>query len=451
MSLEATRVDKADEGRVYFFISSTLLLGLVLRILLSNYGTYDPDFGTWRAWAYAIYHTGFYEFYSKIWCDYMPGYLYILWILQLVHETFKDLNYEILFKLPANLSDLGISIVIFFALKKITTLRISFLSSIIYFFNPASLSNSTFWGQVDSVHALPILLSIFMGLNRRYILSGVFASCAFMIKPQSIVVFPILGILSLEGFLIREESKSPIKLLPSIKFLLTALLTIYVITLPFIFFKIDDVFGLFTAPVIFIMDRFQAAYTQYNQASLNAFNFWGMVAMWQSDQIEFLGVTYQRWGTLVFAMIYITVVGFIIGLMTKRRSLISSEFNYKIYQGVTIILFALFLYVTRAHERHLLPTIALFTIIAFRNWIFWLSYGLTSLIYVINMFYAYLELTMRNFPAPVYLSLIKEFTFGLGLLLIVIFLILFVDYMRSFLTVYQNQESIIKKGEGVVS
>ncbi len=451
MSLEVSRINKCDEKGSYLFLSLVLLLGLILRIILSSYGTYDPDFGTWRAWAYGIYHTGFYEFYSKIWCDYMPGYIYILWFLQLFHETFKQIPYEVLFKLPANLSDLGISVIIFIALKKITTIRVAFLSSIIYFFNPASLSNSTFWGQVDSVHTLPILLSIFMGLKRRYILSGVFASCAFMIKPQSIVVFPLLGILALERLLVREEAKSTINLLPIIAFSITALLTIVVITLPFIFYKIDDFFSLFIDPVIFLGDRFQGAYTQYKVASLNAFNFWGMVAMWRSDQTEFLGVTYQRWGTLVFAMIYITVVVFIISLMTKRASLISSEFDYRIYQGVTIILFALFLFVTRAHERHLLPTIALFTLIAFRNWIFWLLYGLTSLIYVINMFYAYLELTMRNIPPSVYLSVIKEFIFGLGLLLIVIFLILIVDYVRSFLTIYQNQESIIKKGEGVVS
>lgn len=447
MSLEVSRINKCDEKRGYLFLSLVLLLGLILRIILSSYGTYDPDFGTWRAWAYGIYHTGFHEFYSKIWCDYMPGYIYILWILQLVHENFKDIHYEILFKLPANLSDLGISVLIFFALKKITTIKVAFLSSVIYFYNPASLSNSTFWGQVDSVHTLPILLSVYMVLNGRYILSGIFVSCAFMIKPQSLVVFPILGILTLENIVMKQQTEKSINLIPSFKFLFAVLITIFLVTLPFIFYKIDSVFSLFTEPVIFIYDRFKGAYSQYNIASLNAFNFWGMVAMWRSDQTEFLGITYQRWGTLVLALLYTTVIGFIFGLMIKRRSLVSTEFDYRVFQGVTLILFALFLFVTRAHERHLLPTIAFFTIIAFKNWIFWFSYGLTSLVYVINMFYAYLELTMRNVPPSVYLSLIKEFIFGLVILLIIIFLILLVDVLKTFSVIYQKQETIFKKGE----
>jgi hypothetical protein len=58
-----------------------------------------------------------------------------------------------------------------------------------------------------------------------------------------------------------------------------------------------------------------------------------------------------------------------------------------------LVLFTLFLFVTRAHERHLLPMIVFFTLITFRTWIFWYLYAIVSGVYVFNMVYSYIQLT----------------------------------------------------------
>jgi len=188
------------KNNVYLQLSLILLAGLLLRIFLSTLITYEGDFGVWQGWGRALSHDGFSQFYDRNWCDYMPGYLYILWILNEFHTAMPWLSVYILFKLPANLSDLGISILIFVALKPIASTRIAMISSLVYFFNPASMSNSTFWGQVDSVHAFPILFSIILGIRKRFVLSGLFAALAFMIKPQSIVLFPIIGFIAIDPF-----------------------------------------------------------------------------------------------------------------------------------------------------------------------------------------------------------------------------------------------------------
>ena len=182
-----------------------LFIGLVIRIVLSPYWTYEGNFGTWKAWAYGISNGGFSSFYDKIWCDYMHGYLYILWLLQHIHSAFPTIPDNILFKFPANLSDLGIAILIFFLLNNITSLKNAKIASLAYFFNPASLSNSTFWGQDDSFHTLPLLVSILLGIKRHFVLSSIFAVIAFMIKPQSIVIFPIIGFLIIRDVIRRKK------------------------------------------------------------------------------------------------------------------------------------------------------------------------------------------------------------------------------------------------------
>jgi Gpi18-like mannosyltransferase len=329
----------------------------------------------------------------------MPGYLYILWILNEFHTAIPWLSVHILFKLPANLSDLGISILIFVALRPIASTRIAVISSLVYFFNPASLSNSTFWGQVDSVHAFPILLAIILGLRKKFVLAGLFAAIAFMIKPQTIILFPIIGFIAIEPFF-RSENRWNLKnFMPGVKIIITVIMTCILITLPFIWDKIDSFFYIFTGPLDLIKERFDKAYEQYKFASLNTFNFWGVFAMWTSDETVFLGLTYKNWGTIIFGAIYALIFGFFLRykLLVKDSK---KEYTYLIFQAVTLILFSLFLFVTRVHERHLLPSIVFFTLILFRSWIFPYLYAIVSGVYVCNMVYSYIQLTTAYKGVP---------------------------------------------------
>ena len=201
----------------YLQLSIILLIGFLLRLYLSTLFSFKGDFNAWQWWGEGLSKVGFSNFYDNYWCDYMPGYLYILRFLTDIQTELPWLSPNILFKLPANLSDLGISILIYLVLKPISNTKIAIISSIAYFFNPAALSNSTFWGQVDSVHAFPILLAIILGLRKKFVLAGLFAAVAFMIKPQTIVLFPIIGFIAIEPFF-RSENRLNLKnfmLMPS--------------------------------------------------------------------------------------------------------------------------------------------------------------------------------------------------------------------------------------------
>ena len=422
-----------DEKRWYRrrpFVSFFLILvcGLALRIFLSMFLTYMPDFGAWTGWGNQLSSAGFGEFYDRYWCDYMPGYLYVLWFLDNVHRALPGIPVEILFKLPANLADFGISVLIFLSLKLITSSRNAMIASVVYLFNPASLSNSTFWGQVDSFHTLPILLSVYLGLRRNFILSGVFAALAFMIKPQTLVIFPLIGFLGLKTLF--ESRKLTVKaLLPSVEIILAALITAFVVTLPFIWDGIDSVSYLITAPFDLVRERFSAAYGQYWASSLNAFNFWGAVAMWVPDDTKFLGVTYRNIGTFIFGAVYAIIGGLLIRFAAGLRSKDLSEYGYYVFEAITLVLFTLYLFVTRAHERHLLPTIVFFTLITFRTWVFWYIYAVVSCIYAANMVYSYIQLTTNYEGVPAEYS--NYFIPGIFSLYLIGYIIVLLDFVVS--------------------
>lgn len=418
--------------------SKLLVGGLILRLFLSFYGTYQIDFDTWRSWANTLTEVGFSGFYQNTWCDYLPGYLYILRGLNWIHINFPWLPEKILFKLPANLADLGIALTIYGVLSQVTQAKKAKLASLAYFFNPASLANSTFWGQIDSVHGLLILLAVLLGAGERFVLSGVLAALSFMIKPQSITLLPILGF-----FLVRLlRQKSALKqLLSGMKLVLALGLTCIGLILPFIWSEVT-VANFLTQPLLFLLKQFTDTYNQYSLTSVNAFNFWGAVVMKQDDQMLFGGLTYQNWGTLMFGSYYSLILGLLFlpelrqwqfskprwkrGLAPRLLAKPQAAGLNRVLDAATLILFALFLFVTRAHERHFLPAVVLLSLTTVRSSKYWWMYGVVSGIYCLNMAYAYGKLNSGY--APSWLDAGIPVFFGL---LFLIFGLLVVDFIRK--------------------
>ncbi len=173
-------ISKNTEKRFYLIFFSFLLAVLFLRFYLSQYLTLYSDLNTFVSWGKKLSKVGFTDFYVTYWCDYMPGYLYILWILNKLQLVFTNIPKEILFKLPANIADLVLALLIFYNLKKFISLRKTVFFSLLFFLNPAVLVNSTFWGQIDTLHLLPIVISAFVCIKKKkFSLRSVFCNCFF--------------------------------------------------------------------------------------------------------------------------------------------------------------------------------------------------------------------------------------------------------------------------------
>ena len=295
---------------------------------------------------------GFKNYYSG-WSDYFPGYLYFLWILGRIRGFLPD---EFLFKVPAIIADLLTGFLIYEIAKKYISEKKSLLVTSLYVFNPAVLSNSTLWGQIDSIVVLFSLLSLYL-IEKNIVLSAVFLSIGTLVKPQVAFLVPLI-------FYLLIRSKNSYKKI--VIYLITGATIFLLGFLPFL----PEGKNLSQ----FIFDRALVSANQYPYTSVNAFNFWGLFGFWKSDIKK---IPLNALGALAFSIIYIF-----------------SAFKKKILKGEKYILSSLiflssFLFLTRIHERHLLPVFAplALTTIFLPNTI--IIYVLLSLTYLANMLYSF--------------------------------------------------------------
>ncbi len=339
---------------------AVLLLSLLIRLVLSSVGTLDLDQSTFIAWSMRVYREGFLSFYSQ-WSDYLPGYVYVLWILAWVHERIS-LSQEVLYKIPAILADMGTGYLIYHIVQSTKAKSLALLAAATYLFNPAIIANSTLWGQVDSFTAFFLLLSLSL-LSPLPVLAGVSFALGALVKPQILFVAPLVLLLLL-------KQKKWLRYTTS--FLLPAAIIYIAAYIPFASGNV----------VNFIFERLGQTMNQYPYTSINAFNFWALSGMWRSD-VE--GIVTPK--LIGYALFLVTAGGV---SLYRIKSLKEKTGAYYLS---AIILLSSYLFFTRMHERHMLPVLAPLIVAATSVPSLIIPYAVLSLIYIINLRYAYVWIT----------------------------------------------------------
>lgn len=344
------------KGGYGLYLLAILVLGFFLRVFLYKTGTFFIDVNSFIAWSNSLAQEGFKNFYSSVWSDYLPGYLYVLWFLGKL-GSFIRLDQLFLFKLPAIVSDLATGYLIYLIVKKIRDPKMGLIASAFYIFNPALIFNSTLWGQVDSLTALFYLSAIYLfGVNPWF--SSLILSLGTALKPQVALAAPIVLMLMLKN---RWNPK---------KIIGYVLLSAAVFLLIFLPFNLPD-----KNPFFFVFERIGVTLNQYPFGSVNAFNLWGLWGFWKPDSLGIISP--KILGLLAFGII--SMFSFI--RFSKKEG---GE-----YHLAAIFMAANFLFFTRMHERHLLGVFAPLAISASINPFFWISYLGFSSTYVLNLYYAY--------------------------------------------------------------
>lgn len=359
-----------------------LLVGLVsipVKFFLAKYYTHYGDLLLFKAWSLVLAKKGFGEFYSVVWSDYLPGYLYILWLLGQIHNLFLShfivVADEILYKLPSILTDAGNGLLIYLIARKFTSDKKALILGIFSIFNPTLLANSTFWGQAESFTSLFLLASFYFLQQEKIWLSALLIGFGQVVKPIAVLCFPIYLIYL---FLNRSFKKAIFVFLPLV------LVTILLAFIPFFDFK--------TNILQFIIDRHLVTLNQYPYTSLNAFNFWTIISsFWVPDNLTFLDLTYQTWGKILFGLVYTLLIALILFRLKKAQ-------NQTLFLSfiLTICYLAVFVLLTRIHERHLfyglifssllLPAVSLVG-----RTIIFLSFGM----YLFNLLFAYQQMARQ--------------------------------------------------------
>ncbi len=339
-----------------FNIVYVLVVGLIVRLILSFFGTLQLDHGTFVAWSIGLAENGFKGFYDS-WSDYLPGYLYFLWILGKISLSVPGISQVLLYKLPAILADIVTAYLIYVIVKKSKNKNWGLIGASIYLFNPAILANSTLWGQADSLTALTSLLAVYL-LPINLFLSAIFLSFGTLIKPQVAFIFPV-------ALFVMAREKWPFKKIFS--YLITGLSVFILGFVPF--WNHDNL-------ISFTLERLNISANQYPYTSVNAFNFWSILGFWKPDSLL------SQYGGYV--LILMAVIFLCFKLWKNKKAP---------YFLMSFIFASSFMFFTRMHERHLLPVFAPLAIAVIENPIFLIPYLVLSLTYVLNLHYSFVWIT----------------------------------------------------------
>lgn len=397
----------SSNSKLQFFLLLATIAYILRLVLANNFSQFTVlnDINSFHSWGINLAENGPRNFYSG-WSDYLPGYLYVLWLLALLEKwliTHLLLQWEILFKLPSILSDIGSGLFIFLIAKKFTTQKRALTTSIVFLFNPAFFANSTLWGQADSIITFFLLSSFYYLLEGKYIFSALTLSLAQVIKPIAILSLPFYLI-----FLFKNKVS---------KLRIFSFLTLigFVVVLAFIPFNNSD--NLFR----FILERHSITSNQYPYTSVNAFNFWAITTrLWEPDTFTFLNISFHNWGNLLFLSFYL----FLIGLYLTIKST-TNNVPKLLTMLLALIYLGMFIFLTRMHERHLYYGLTYLSLILSNlNFFGIFLVVILYLVHLVNLYYPYSQATLKPLILSqneiVYLSVINVtvFAYFVGLLIL---------------------------------
>lgn len=296
-AFRSEKLMKQPENVYSKWLSIAIGVAFILRVWIGLTAQgYQNDMNTFIAWGQRMVDLGPGKFYEEgYFADYPPGYLYILYILSFIRGVFGFAHgsggENLLFKLPAIISDLVLGFFIFKMSRKKLGSGIAFGLTLLFLFNPAVLVNSAAWGQADSFFLIFLLLSIHGAANKKFVQSAILFALATLIKPQSLIFTPVL----LFAFYHHRAWKQ----------------------LGFGALYGLGIFGLLAAPffwnnggLVGLINLYKSTLSSYPYSSVNAFNLYALTdPMWSSLDLTWLGITYRVWG-FIFILVAVAIATF---------------------------------------------------------------------------------------------------------------------------------------------
>ena len=374
-------------------IAVLLLAGLALRLIIAYVlfpgSGFETDVSSFSSWAWTLAQEGPGRFYESAgFADYVPGYLYVLWLIGLAAQVAQSLagippfeTIQALLKLPAMLMDLAVAYVMYRVVlswahvdrgdeaRRARVLRAALVVAALYVLNPVTWYDSALWAQVDSFGAMVMLLTV-VALVSGYSEAAVgLTVLAGLLKPQfAVVLLPVVGVILLRRHLFAPgsgprprlkpgrlaewfaEEQGPWRLVSSAA---VGLAVLVAIILPFNL----DLFGLLRIAA--------GAAGEYNYLSVNAYNPWALVGadnpsiaasgLWSDDTLPLLGpIPGVAIGVALLA------VGFALGV----AHLALRDGRRAIVLGLVFFALAFFVLPTRVHERYLFPAFVFMPLLA---------------------------------------------------------------------------------------
>ena len=293
-------------------------IGVAIRILAAGVGPGLPsDALTFSRWAEDVARWGIGGYYAHGGDANYPAALYLFWPLG---SAFDDGALRLAIRFLSIPFDVGIGVLLYRMGRQVGGPNAGLWAAGLYLLNPGIVLSGSFWGQLDSLGALPMLASVQATVSRRTGLAAALAVFAALVKTQFGIAALILGAVLV---LSARDSGSGRRIGLALG---SAAATWAIVMFPL---------GLGVRHYGLILEKF---YTAHRVGSSFAFNQWALLGGFQQAEGAWFFV-----GTAAF----LVAVGGAVLLLRRRRDLVGL-----LAVGFLIGL-ALYFLPTRVHERYL--------------------------------------------------------------------------------------------------
>ncbi|HUO06296.1 MAG TPA: phospholipid carrier-dependent glycosyltransferase [Candidatus Binataceae bacterium] len=323
-----------------------VLFAAIKLVMLTVFSGFGVDVGDYQAWADQMWTGGPAHMYQPgFFIDYPPGYLYALWFAAAFAHMVGATGdfFRLIIESPAIIADFVLAILMYAFIRrgsrgetKVFGFSAAIVAMLMVAINPALLYDTVVWGQTDSVMSFVMVLSIGLILIGQYELGWGMAAIGVMVKPQALIILPVIGVWTMFETEFKMWLRSGV-----------ALLAVFMLGIgPFQFgHEWDWIFKLYAST---------AAY--YHETSVNAFNLMALIGGVRAQDSETLGgFSYYAIGMSMLVPLYAFIAWILMRGRTPTRLMYASF----------LAIFGFFMIAPRMHERYLYPAIVLAVPLAF--------------------------------------------------------------------------------------
>ena len=358
-------------------IAVVVLATIVCAAVLAIPSHSASDVGHYKYWTKQIATYGVSGSYSGTYPEsaaiYPPVTMYGYRLAGLIYKYGYDIFFEmqpaleshalsVLVKLVAVVPHLLGSLAIYFLLLRRFGPLQALCATAVFALNPAAIFDAAYWGQPDAVHAVFLLIAIYLFEEDRPLIGYAFIGLAVASKPQAWALLPFLAYVSLRRFGLVKTMLGGV----------VAAVAVTIVCIPFIFYG--------TVSEIFILPRLIAETMPVVTA--NAHNVWWLVTRAKPDFVfdtEPLldPVTYRQ----AAGLLSLLVVGYGIWRTDPWAR------NGELSATAAFLAFGWFMVTTRAHENHAFFALPLLVMALPTSRFYWWMFCLISLTLFLNMAY----------------------------------------------------------------
>ncbi len=385
-----------------------LAAGTLIRLLLLPSLGFHNDVSAFEAWTLTLKDNPPWQFYGKTsFADYPPGYFIVLWVLGGLYGTLghlhliniNDASYfalRIMVKLPALAMDIVDTLLIYALVKRYASEAFALGAAALFALNPATIYNSAYWGQVDSVSWGLVLLALWLAvrssdepakLPARIVWAWLALTFSVLIKPQGSLVAVVL-------FAFAFAPADAELRMRRVRATAAGLVAGLVLTL-----AVGALFHPTANPaaiVGWLFERYRIGSAVYPYNTVNAFNLYAIKqSFWMSDTapLPFFGFNFGAmwlWGIVLVLAATALIAARYLQERTDRAFL----------EAAMLVAFAFFALATRMHERYIFGAFLLaFPLLAFGRSQLW-TVVLLSITTLLNLVYSFAYQTVMETHPP---------------------------------------------------